>query len=225
MEPALRNPNQLSEDWMFPVFILLLIGIAYVRAGSPSRMKNIWRSSFNILWMRQTMREESNLPKEYVVLQICFFSLAGISLFCLVKMLHLTIYSLSGLPLFLLLSLAVALIYGLKVIGIKLTAFLVAGDFTLSEYLYNLFLINRLLSLFLFIPVILLCYSPLSFTAPLLIFIGLLVLIFYLYRLSRGLINALRSGIGAFYIFFYICTLEFLPLVLAAKFILSQQIA
>lgn len=225
MEPIVRNPNQLSEDWMFPVFILLLLGLAYVRASSPIRIKNTWRSSFNILWMRQSMREESNLPKEHVVLQVCFFTLVGISLFCLLKVFSIPFYSLEGFPLFLFFTVAVALVYGLKVIGIKLTSFFIAGDFTLGEYLYNLFLINRLLSLFLFLPVLVLCYSPLQYALPLLIIIGLLLLIFYLYRLSRGLINALRSGIGVFYIFFYICTLEILPLVLAAKFIMEQQVS
>ncbi len=224
MEPVLRSANQLSEDWMFPVFVLLLLGFAYIRSTYNIGLKNTWRSSFNVLWLRQTMREESNVPKEYIILQINFFILIGLSLYCLAKFFQWNILSLHGFLLFLFFTAIVALIYGIKTLGIFITRFLVDGDFSLSEYLYNLFLLHRLLALFLFLPVVLLCYSPLENSPSILIIIGLFLSVFYLYRLSRGLINALRSDVGAFYIFFYICTLEILPLLLTAKFILIQRI-
>jgi hypothetical protein len=68
---------------------------------------------------------------------------------------------------------------------------------------------------------IILAYSPKIWISP---FIGAalgLYAIMIFYRMLRGFVNAAGSGVPVFYIFFYICTLEILPLAVGMKAFLS----
>jgi hypothetical protein len=108
-------------------------------------------------------------------------------------------------------------VYIVKRIGINVTQYLSDGDFGLSEYAYNINLINRVIGIFLFPLVVFLVYLPknqsITFWYIAILVVGLMVL----YRIIRGILNALQVNVPLFYIFFYICTLEILPWVFGAR--------
>ena len=122
-----------------------------------------------------------------------------------------------GMVVYIILSGSVALLYLGKGIVIRLTSFIAGGDFSLSEYLYSMNHLNQVAGLAV-IPFMLLTsyYTPglarWTFAGAVAVF-GVLLL----YRWLRGTIHALRAGVPSFYIFFYLCTLEILPLAVAAK--------
>lgn len=222
-EIILRPPTRLAEDWMFLVLVLSCVVIAYSKSVYPSRFKNMWRSVYNAILLRQMIREESNIPKEYLLHQVNFYILSGLALYGLLTLQKITIFGLGGFALFLLCASGIALVYLLKAAGVYIASFVIDGDFSLSEYRYIVFLLNRILSILLLPVVALLVYSPLYLAKSYLIAIGALVLLSYLYRIGKGLVNALRSGVGVFYIFFYICTLEILPVIITTKFIMNSN--
>jgi hypothetical protein len=170
--------------------------------------------------MRQSMREESNTPKEYALFHLSFFLLISLVLYGALKSWNISVFGISGIMLYLICFVGVMAVYGVKSIGVYAVMFLANGDFSLNEYLYSTFLGNRFLSFLLFPMAIFLVYSPISWVPYILVSAAGVVVLSYLYRIIKALINAFLSGVGAFYIFFYICTLEFLPILIAIKLLM-----
>jgi hypothetical protein len=218
-----RPAIQLSEDWMILVFLFVLVSIAYTKAFFPSRLSRTWRGYFNVRNMRQSMREESNTPKEYMLFHLSFFLLISLVLYGALKSWSLAPFGISGFLLYLICLGGVMAIYAVKSIGIYFVMFLANGDFSLHEYLYSTFLGNRFLSLILLPLAIFLVFSPISWVPYILASAAGVVVLSYLYRIIKALINAFLSGVGAFYIFFYICTLEFLPILIAIKLLMPSN--
>lgn len=223
MNEALARPaHQLAEEWMFPVFLFCLVVLAYLNYSSPARLRHTWKSVFSPRYMRQVLREESNVPKEYLLLVLNFVLLTSLLLYGFFKIKSISLFGLNGFLLYACLCGLVLLLYPIKTFFISLISWLVNGDFGLSEYRYWVVLLNRFVGILLLPLVLVAVYLPVQ-QAPVVIFSGLFLLgVVYLYRLSMALINALRSDIGVFYIFFYICTLEILPLIVFTKLIMLQ---
>lgn len=216
-----RASSQLSEEWMFPVLLLCLIILAYLRYQSPSRLKHTWRSTFSMRYMRQVIREESNPPKEYVLLAFQFALVVGLAAYAGFKLLDFQL--LTGFALYAIIVGAVMILYPMKAMVMAIIQWLANGDFSLSEYRYITFLVNRFIGIILLAPVTFVCYLPTNAAIIVLYGVFVVLLLSFSYRIIMGLINALRSNVGAFYIFFYICTLEILPLLVLAKLVLFRN--
>lgn len=223
MNDALTRPDhQLAEEWMFPVFLLSLVILAFLNYSSPARLRHTWKSVFSPRYMRQVIREESNVPKEYFLLVLNFILLTSLLLYGFFKIKAISFFGLSEFALYASLCGSLLLLYPAKTFLISVVSWVINGDFGLAEYRYWIILLNRFVGILLLPVVLLAMYLPIHHAATV-VFTGLFLLgAVYLYRLSMALINALRSDIGVFYIFFYICTLEILPLVVFTKLILLQ---
>ncbi len=222
MNEVLQRPAvNLSEDWMILVFLFALITIAYTRRFHPMRISRLWNSTWNVRILRQAIREEPNTPRANLLFNISFYLLTALVIFLGVKFFGLSPYGLSGFLLYLSILGGVISAYALKTAGIRIVQIMSDGDYGLAEYEYNLFLINRVIGLFLFPITAFLAYSPLYVIQPFVLSALILFVFMMIYRMLRGLFNAASSGVPVFYIFFYICTLEILPLIVCLKAILS----
>jgi hypothetical protein len=90
-----------------------------------------------------------------------------------------------------------------------------------QEYLFSITVYNRVLGLFLLPVTAIIAFVPLYQTETVL-FAGLgIVIIFYLLSLIRGGQIFLKKHFSIFYLILYLCTLEFLPLLLIYNFLLT----
>ncbi len=90
-----------------------------------------------------------------------------------------------------------------------------------QEYLFSITVYNRVLGLFLLPVTTIIAFVPLYQTETLL-FTGLgIIIVFYLLSLVRGGKIFLKKHFSIFYLILYLCTLEFLPLLLIYNFLLS----
>ena len=216
-EAILRTPVNLSEDWMILVFLFAIVALAYTRRLYPARLARLWKSTWNVRALRQAIREEPNTPRASLLFNVSFYLIFSLVLFLLIKYSGIKPLGYSGLLLYIVLLACVAVIYLIKTVGIRLVQMMADGDFGLTEYEYNVFLVNRMIGLALFPFALLLAYYPLSNIQLIFnIAIGLIILM-VVYRMVRGLLNALSQGVPPFYILFYICTLEILPLAVCIK--------
>lgn len=222
-EIVLRPPVNLSEDWMILVFLFALVTLAYTRRFHPARIVRLWNSTWNVRILRQAIREEPNTPRANLLFNISFFLLTALVLYMAVKYLKAGPPNIQGFLLYLMILGGVLLAYALKTAGIRVVQLMADGDFGLGEYEYNLFLINRVIGLLLFPIALFLAYSPLKISEPFVITALVIFAIMVVYRMLRGLFNAAGSGVPVFYIFFYICTLEILPLVVCIKALMLTQ--
>jgi MFS family permease len=216
----IQAPN-IAEDWMAVVFVLTLIGIAWLRHNDPRRIQRLFLSIFNVRLLRQVLREEIAFSNStsFVLSTIALF---GISLFLYVGKMVLGVEAIegSGLLLFGKISLLVFIVYLIKFLGIRAIQILGDGDFGLSEYVFNVFLFNQIAGLVLMPVMAIAVYVSLPF-ALIVTAAGAVVLSsFILIRIGRGLSNAMRLHVRPFYIVLYLCALEFLPLALLIKVIL-----
>jgi Domain of unknown function (DUF4271) len=216
-ELIVRPDATLGEDWMFLVFLFSLATLAYTRANYPLRISRLWNSIWNVRILRQAIREEPNTPRANLLFNASFYLLVSLIIYLGLKWHGIHPLGTTGIVMYLLLLGCVLLAYALKAIGIRAVQYFGDNDFGLSEYEYNVFLINRGLGLALLPAAALLAYLPKNTIYPLMLLAALLYTFMVLYRMGRGLINASQQGVPLFYIFFYICTLEILPIVVCAK--------
>jgi hypothetical protein len=215
--PILRPPIHFFEDWMVVVLLVLLSLMAYFNVVYPTKMKNVLKAFRSDIAMRQFMREETNIPRPYLFLTFQHAVLMGL---LWVLFYQAFIYS-TALPWWVSLvsALSVLLIYGLKWISFQLVKWFSEGDFTLTEYQYRTFATNRLLAILLYPLIILAALSSIQhayiYIGGTAIVIGLLIS----WRILKGAWVALTNNVPLFYIFFYICTLEILPVLIGVKLI------
>ena len=215
--PTLRPPIHFFEDWMVIVLLVLLSLMAYFNVVYPTKMKNVFKAFRSDIAMRQFMREETNIPRPYLFLTFQHAVLMGL---LWVLFYQAFIYS-TALPWWVSLvsALSVLLIYGLKWISFQLVKWFSEGDFTLTEYQYRTFATNRLLAILLYPLIILAALSNIQhayiYIGGTAVVIGLLIS----WRILKGAWVAFTNNVPLFYIFFYICTLEVLPVLIGVKLI------
>jgi hypothetical protein len=220
-EGTLREAVNLSEDWMVLVFLFTLVSLAYTRRVHPARIFRLWNSMWNIRTMRQTIREEPNTPRANLLFNSVFYLQAGIIAYAGIKCFRPDINLNGVLPYLTLVGILFG-IYLLKRILLRSIAVLSAGDFSLSEYEYSVFLTNRMLGLLLFPLALAIAYFPSQQAASIIVGSAAIILIAISYRLIRSLLTAVESGVTPFYILFYICTLEILPSALGIKWLITN---
>lgn len=89
------------------------------------------------------------------------------------------------------------------------------------EYLYGITVFNRVMGIFLLPLTAIIAFVPLAIAEPLL-YLGLLVVvIFYLLALGRGIKIFLKKQFSISYLILYLCTLEILPLLLIYSILLN----
>lgn len=203
------------------VFVAAILLIIRVRISSPGKFNMALNAVINIRLMRQMIREETSMIRHQFMLLSVFCLSSGMVVYLLFKQLNIEIPHLHGPLLFLALTLGFGILYGLKSILIQLVQFMANGDFGLEEYHHNVFLVLRVLGLAFFPISLVLAYSPVDWIPYFLWTILILTCIAFLFRTFRGLLNSLRAGVSLFYIFFYICTFEILPILVFYKVVVA----
>ncbi|GAB7089031.1 DUF4271 domain-containing protein [Marinifilum fragile] len=113
------------------------------------------------------------------------------------------------------------LIYFGKFVVIRTLAYIFDGAKEGKEYLHTVFIYNKNLGIFL-LPVTLSVPFIADFAAYLLLNAGIVIaLIFYLFRLFRGIKILFRKHVSIFYMILYLCALEILPLLVIYKLLKS----
>ena len=219
-EATLREAVNLSEDWMVLVFLFTLVSLAYTRRVHPARIFRLWNSMWNIRTMRQTIREEPNTPRANLLFNSVFYLQAGLVAYAGIKCFR-PDERLSGvLPYLSLVGILFGIYLGKRIL-LRALAVLSAGDYSLSEYEYSVFLTNRMLGLLLFPLALSIAYFPSQQAASIIIVSAAIILLAISYRLIRSLLTAVESGVTPFYILFYICTLEILPTAIGIRMVLA----
>jgi hypothetical protein len=107
----------------------------------------------------------------------------------------------------------------------KLAYFLLGSVFEgtneTSEYLFNMDNYNRVTGIFLFPIITLVTFYPREDPTLPMFLGGGIVLIFYILLLQRGIAILLKKQFSIFYLFLYLCSLEFLPLLLIYKIVVE----
>ena len=213
----IREKSIFNTDWITILIVLALILFATVRATSSKYISDLFQSLVNYNTSFRMFREK-NYPISHGVTQlnIIFYFTFSLFLFQVGDAFNLELAHSNFL--FFLISLGIVLGYFfVKKIAYYALGLVFEGTAETNEYLFNMDVFNRILGIVLFPIVALINYYPAD--NPLfIVYTGIFTVgIFYAFLLQRGISILLKKQFSIFYLFLYLCTLEFLPLLLIYK--------
>lgn len=210
-----------AEDWMVFVFLFGLIIIAYTRRFYPLRLPRTWGSFLRIRTLRQTMREEPNTFSSNILLNLIFFTMAAMVIYLMLGASQANLWGIQHLWLYLLLVLAIVVTYAVKSASMRIFQWVSGYSALVLEYEYLIFITNRFLGLVLLPINLILVYGNTAIAKSMLFGCVVIYSLSIVMRVIRGAIMAWSGGVPIIYIFFYICTLEILPVALTMTYILG----
>jgi len=214
----LRN----NPDWLVGVLVLTFLLLATVRLVFNKYLRQLIQSTINYSTFSRLLRERYfNLFHASFRLDLIFSLIMALFSYQFISAFKINLGIKGSFNVYLA-CLGIVIGYFLAkkfiyyVIGI-----LTESKHEVQEYLFSITVYNRVLGLFLVPVSATIAFIPLSQVEPLL-YSGLgIVIIFYLMSLIRGGKIFLKKQFSISYLILYLCTLEFLPLVLIYNLLLK----
>ena len=214
----LRN----NPDWLVGVLVLTFLLLATVRLVFNKYLRQLIQSTINYSTFSRLLRERYfNLFHASFRLDLIFSLIMALFSYQFISAFKINLGIKGSFNVYLA-CVGIVIGYFLAkkfiyyVIGI-----LTESKHEVQEYLFSITVYNRVLGLFLVPVSATIAFIPLSQVEPLL-YSGLgIVIIFYLMSLIRGGKIFLKKQFSISYLILYLCTLEFLPLVLIYNLLLK----
>lgn len=208
-----------NPDWLLIFLAASLVFIAFLRFFYKKTLMTNLKSAVNFHLSERLFAESNSSIKRFsFLLNILFVYNTGILLFFAINYYNITIPFEIKPILLLVLSVAVVILaFIVKYIIIKIVGYLFKMQEPFNEYLHNIFIYNKLFGVVI-LPVILAYpYIDSDISEFLLVGSGIFYGILFILQIFRGILIAIKNKLSIFYIILYLCTLEFLPLVVLYK--------
>ncbi len=207
-----------GKEVIFYALITILLFFAVIRYSYPKYILDLFRVTFRTTLKRRQISEQLIQTPVPSLLLNFFFLISG-SLYISFLLQH---YDLTRDYNFWLLSsycfLALMTIYLIKFLSLKFSGWLFNISPTTDSYIFIVFIINKILGIYLLPFLILLAFTEGNIyeVALTISYIGIFVLLVFRFILSYGLIqNQIR--LNPFHFFLYLCAFEIIPLLLIYK--------
>ena len=209
-----------QPTWYF-VYLFLLMGLfAWIRLYYGSNLIQTVQASTNFQVANKMFKNNSLLQNQLDGALYLFYFLSMAFLLYYVELrIAVLPYGLQGGPLFLFnLTLLVVLFLG-RVVLHSITGILFNRVRIIREYLYNMFIFNKLLGLVALPLLFLLVYTK-GTLQEVLFWISIFTLgSIIVMRVIRAIVFSYRKEVLIFYMFLYLCALEIMPLVLLYRWL------
>jgi len=210
-----------GKEYLFYYLIFLLILFGLLRRAFAKYFYDLFRVFFKTtLKQRQTQEQLLQSSLASVFMNSFFVLSAGLYVNFLLQYFHLVISDNFWLQYVYCIG-ALAAIYLVKFIGLKITGWLFNVSNTTDSYIFIVFIINKMLGIFLLPFLLLLAFAndPLYSYSMFISWIGLGLLLIYRFILSY---NAVRKDVklNSFHFILYILGFEVIPLLLIYKLLL-----
>lgn len=223
-EGALRTVH--NHTWVFYGLLLLLTLIGLIRLGNENYFKNLFKSfvstqhSFRHIKMQVGQQQMAN-----TLLSSLYYIVLGVFIFYAIELFShgFTFINLSPSLILVILCFGVAIIYILRIGFLKLLGNLFDLKENTDEYIFNILLINKMLTLIL-IPILFIIAFGNIYFAKVSAIIGFVIIGFALlnrYARSRESMGKLLKT-NKFHFFIYLCASEILPFIILGKLILAN---
>ena len=216
-----QERQDAGSDLIFYFLLALLILLAFLRFFFSRYLSNLFRVFFNTSLRQSQLTDQLLQAKQpSMFFNILFFFIAGIYIYFL--LLHFNwLIKKDNLIIILICSLCIATVYFLKYINMKFTGWLTGYSTAANNYLFIIFLINKILGILLIPFVIVIAFSPEYLKKPAVIVSLLMVGIMFLLRYIRSFSLLHRQiKVSRFHFFLYIAGIEILPVLLIYKGVL-----
>jgi hypothetical protein len=212
---------QIQQPTWYFIYLFLLIGLlAWIRVNYGNILIQSVQASTNFQVAIRMFKDNSLLQNQLdIVLYIFYFFTMAFLLYYMELRLDLRPYNLAGGGLYIFnLALLVGVFLG-RVLIVNIAGFLFNRVTIIREYIYNIFIFNKLAGLVVLPLMFMLVYTKgvlqdIFFWITLFVISAIIVM-----RLIRGFVFSYRKEVLIFYMFLYLCALEISPLVLLYRWL------
>jgi hypothetical protein len=207
----------VTSDWILVVLLLCLVIITWIRFSYKKRLGLILQSSFSKQNLTLLIRE-GGFGYDMINLSLGFVFIITLALLLYLASTGITGNSSGGegsLMIFLALVAGIIVWLIFRLVLIRLLRWTFKTNETTTFYLMNTMTFQIIIGIFLLPLLVMNVYAH----TPFLLFISLGVgSILFILKLFRGLIIGLSdTNFSIFYLFFYLCTVEILPILVIVK--------
>jgi len=209
-----------QPTWYFIYLFLLLGFFAWIRMYYGNILTLTAQASVNFQVANRMFNDNSLLQNQLDrILYLFYFLSMGFLLYYVELKIELTPYGLHGWLLFLFnLALLSGVFLG-RIFMLNIAGIVFKRSRILREYLYNIFIFNKLTGMAILPLLFLLVYTR-GILQELFFWLTLVtVCCIFLMRLFRGMEFSYRKEVLIFYMFLYLCALEIAPLVLLYRWL------
>jgi hypothetical protein len=216
---------QDREYWLEGIVLLSLLILVWARNVHAKRFTRISKAFFNIREFYQVVKDEYAMTNSLSIGLILLFVLI-VSVFIYQLNAFYSIFPLKPGPIgFYLKIVVMVLLFTLvKLLTVNMLGSLFYGrSEKVTDFVYNIFLMNNINGIVLIPIVIFTAYFNLVSRSAILAISSVLLVSIYLYRMLRAFeISSGEGGVSRMYFFAYLCTLEVLPFVVIVKVITGK---
>lgn len=222
MAQTFANREHLGKEGEFYLLLGILFFLALIKVVFSKYMHNLFAVFFRVSLKQKQMREQLlQAPLPSLLLNLLFFITGGLYITFLFRYYH--ILPDTGFWWLLLYCIAtLAALYLARLLILKLTGWIFNMQQATNTYSFVVFLVNKLLGIFLLPFLLLMAFSSPGVLPVVIILSGCLVLVLFAYRYITSF-GAVRKEIklSRFHFFLYLCAFEIIPLLLIYKVLLE----
>jgi hypothetical protein len=213
-----RHFMDKTTDFYLLMFLVLMLGA--IRLTDPKYFYNLWQAFKNpTLSSRQLKEKLQSATLSNMLMNIFFTMSVGAYVFYVVS--NFTPHRPGNIPPSLLITMLIAgvmVIYLAKYAAIRFSGWAFRVEGVTEHYLFNVFLVNKVLSVMLLPFIVLMAFADLEWSQPALMISLILILILFVSRYMRSW-QAFGSFFqySKFHFFTYLCASELLPLAVLMK--------
>ena len=215
------NRNVGETDWMIGVIIASFVLFIRARMIYGKFIGMVMQSVMSAFTARRVYSETNAVRNRiYFILNIIFYINTSLLLCQSFEFYGFKVFDDSSFMHFLVCFGAIVVFFLLRTIVLKTIDFLFETK-AFGEYNFTIYLFNKAFGLLVLPVVTVIPFVP-SFVAEKLIWAGFALLaLSYLLTLFRGLRICLKNRVSIFYLFFYLCALEILPITTLCKLVID----
>ena len=216
-----KKLQRTNPDWLVGVLVLSFLLFATVRLIFDKYLSQLMQSTINYSTFTRSFRERYfNLFHASFRLDLIFSMVMALFSYQFISAYKINFGVSKSFYVYLICLGMVIGYFTAKKIIYFLIGILTESKKEVQEYLFSITVFNRVLGFFLLPVSATIAFVPLSQVEPLLFFGLFIILVFYLLSLIRGGKIFLKKQFSISYLILYLCTLEFLPLILIYNLLL-----
>ncbi len=226
--PSINQDNYHSEekipslwnDWVLGIIILSFILLVWIKLFYNKVLSATGNSIFNYQISHNLFRDKSTLTQRaFLIMDFVFYLNVGLFIYLSARHFNLTLVHPEGIIAFLLFTGFIFVVYLLRYIANKIVGYVSLTQKIFAEYFHNIFIHTRVTGLVLLPFIIAIPYADYRITSVV-IFAGAgIIILGYILRIIRGIKIFTLRKISLLYLFLYLCTLEFIPILVFFKYL------
>jgi len=214
--------GSIMDNLFLALIIFSFILLAWSKVIFGKYITQILRATFNYSESFKLYRDHNSIvDRVYWLLNIIFTITCGIFLFHLLKITKPSIFIYTSFYIILSCFIFILLLYFIRFLINKIVGFLLDQQQVFNEFIHSYFIYLKVMGLALLPLVTIISFISENYRLIFLIFGIIIIFILYTLSIFRATRIMIKKGILIFYWILYLCTIEFLPIILLYKFISS----